>query len=138
MLYSLAVDGSGNVYVTGESAGSGTSRDYATIKYNSSGVQQWVARYNGPGNSNDFADYSLVVDGSGNVYVTGYSLGSGTLDDYATIKYNSSGVQQWVARYNGPGNNYDFATSLAVDGSGNVYVTGDKSQAVEHHMIMQQ
>ncbi|MBK6772394.1 MAG: SBBP repeat-containing protein [Ignavibacteria bacterium] len=122
--YSLAVDGSGNVYVTGYSAGSGTSSDYATIKYNSSGVQQWVARYNGPGNSYDEAT-SLAVDGSGNVYVTGYSIDSGTSSDYyATVKYNSSGVQQWVARYNGPGNSYDYAVSLAVDGSGNVYVTG--------------
>ena len=121
---SIAVDGSGNVYVTGNSVGSGTSTDYATIKYNSSGVQQWVARYNGPpGNSGDVAN-SIAVDGSGNVYATGNSYGSGTSSDYATVKYNSSGVQQWVERYNGPGNLGDKATSLEVDGSGNVYVTG--------------
>jgi uncharacterized delta-60 repeat protein len=121
--YSLAVDGSGNVYVAGGSYGNGTDYDYSTIKYNSSGVQQWVARYNGPGNSSDVAT-SLAVDGPGNVYVTGWSIGSGTNTDYATIKYNSSGVQQWVSRYNGPGNGSDGAYSLAVDGSGNVYVTG--------------
>ncbi|MCX6641413.1 MAG: SBBP repeat-containing protein [bacterium] len=121
--YSLAVDGNGNVYVTGYSYGSGTNRDYTTIKYNSAGVQEWVARYNGPGNSYDYA-YSLAVDGSGNVYVTGNSCGSGTYSDYATIKYNSAGVQEWVARYNGPYNSSDYARSLAVDGSGNVYVTG--------------
>lgn len=86
-------------------------------------TQEWVARYNGPGNSGEFAN-SLAVDGSGNVYVTGYSTGSGTSVDYATIKYNSSGVQQWVARYNGPGNGIDEASSIAVDGSDNVYVTG--------------
>lgn len=108
----LAIDEYGNVYVTGSSQGSGTSVDYATVKYNNSGIEEWVARYNGPGNSSDFAQ-ALSVDGSGNVYVTG-SSGS----DYATIKYNSSGTEQWVARY--PGDAY----SIAVDESGNVYVTG--------------
>jgi Beta-propeller repeat len=122
---SIAIDISGNVYVTGYSLGNGTGDDYLTIKYNSSGVQQWEARYNGPGNSNDAAN-QIKVDVSGNVYVTGYSrngLTAGT-EDYATIKYNSSGVQQWVSRYNGPGNGYDAAYNIAVDNSSNVYVTG--------------
>ncbi len=121
--WAVAVDASGNVYVTGASVGSGTGLDYATIKYNSSGIQQWVARYNGSGNSGDEAT-AIAVDGSGNVYVTGYSTGPASGYDYATIKYNSSGIQQWVARYDGPGNGTDLAFSIAVDGSGNVYVTG--------------
>ncbi|MBL0340042.1 MAG: hypothetical protein IPP71_03480, partial [Bacteroidetes bacterium] len=36
----------------------------------------------------------------------------GNSTDYATIKYNSSGAQQWIARYNGPGNSADHAHSL--------------------------
>ncbi len=120
---SIAVDGSGNIYVTGNSRVTGTGDDYATIKYNSSGVQQWVRIYNGSGDSTDYA-LSIAVDGSGNVYVTGLSTGSGTGYDYATIKYNSSGDLVWVKRYNGPGNSFDVASSIAVDGTGNVYVTG--------------
>lgn len=119
----LAVDGLGNIYVTGKSIGSGTGFDYATVKYNSNGVQQWVARYDGPANSDDEAR-AIAVDGSGNVYVTGASTGLGTSHDYATIKYNSNGIEQWVARYNGPGNWEDYAHALAVDNSGFVYVTG--------------
>ncbi|HEY8896649.1 MAG TPA: SBBP repeat-containing protein [Niastella sp.] len=119
----VAVDAAGNVYVTGSSTGVGTFADYATIKYNSAGVQQWVARYNGPGNFFD-EPADLAIDNAGNVYVTGYSGGVGGNDDYATIKYNSAGVLQWVSRYNGPGDSTDAATSLAVDDDGNVYVTG--------------
>ena len=122
--YAIAVDFYvGKVYVTGYSVGSGTGRDYATIRYSSAGAQEWIARYNGPGNSDDWAN-AIAVDGEGNVYVTGFSSDSGTGVDYATIKYNSSGVEQWVRRYHGPGNGDDKARSIAVDGSGNVYVTG--------------
>ena len=121
--FAIAIDSSRNVYVTGASAGSGTNLDYVTIKYNNEGVEQWVARYNGPGNEDDSAT-TISVDNLGNVYVTGYSYGSGTYDDYATIKYNNSGVEQWVARYNGPGNGSDIPDAIAIDSSGNVYVTG--------------
>ena len=87
------------------------------------GVDSWVARYNGPGNYTD-DPAAVAVDASGNVYVTGESSGQGGLIGYATIKYNSAGEEQWVARYNGPGNGNDSANAIVVDASGNVYVTG--------------
>jgi len=121
--YAIVVDGSGNVYVTGKSRGSGTSDDYATIKYYPNGDIDWVKRYDGPGNNQDVG-LAIAVDGSGNVYVTGRSIGSGTSFDYATIKYYSNGDTAWVRRYNVPGNSDDSAHALAVDGTGNVYVTG--------------
>jgi uncharacterized delta-60 repeat protein len=121
--YAIALDSSGNVYVTGESWGSGTERDYATVKYDTDGNQLWVQRYNGPGNDWDGA-YAIALDSSGNIYVTGYSYGSGTWVDYATVKYDSLGNQLWVQRYNGPGNYWDGAYAIALDSSGNVYVTG--------------
>ena len=123
MAEALIVDDLGNVYVTGQSTGSGTEYDYATIKYDTNGNELWVARYNGPWNAGDYA-YALAVDDLGDVYVTGFSNGSGTAGDYATIKYDSDGNELWVARYNGPGNTSDIADALAVDDFGNVYVTG--------------
>jgi len=77
-------------------------------------------RYNRQENSDDEA-YALVVDSSGNVYVTGYSYGLGTNNDYANNKYNVNGDTVWVHQYNGSGNSDDKATALAVNGSGNVY-----------------
>lgn len=121
----IAIDGSGNVYVTGPS-GLGPNYDYATIKYNSAGQEQWVARYNGPGNDYDYLN-AIAVDGAGNVYVTGESYDLGNNNAYATIKYNSAGHEEWVARYNGPGNRSAAASAIAIDSSSNVYVTGGSS-----------
>jgi len=119
----IAVDEEGNVYVTGYSYGSGTGSDCTTIKYNSNGLEQWVARYNGPDNGADNG-LDLVLDNETNVYVTGYSYGSGTDSDYITIKYNNAGEEQWVARYNGSKNIRDCACDMVVDNNGNIYVTG--------------
>jgi hypothetical protein len=119
----VAVDLSGNVFVTGPSYGLGTNSDFATIKYGADGNEEWVARYNGPGNYNDYAT-AVAVDPSGNVYVTGRSYGLGTNYDYATIKYSSDGNEEWVRRYNGPEDSDDGASDIALDSFGNVYVTG--------------
>ncbi|MCY7363416.1 MAG: SBBP repeat-containing protein [Ignavibacteria bacterium] len=122
--FSIAVDSFGNVYVTGYSYSNISNFDYATIKYNSAGILQWVTRYNGTANNTDFA-FKLAIDGSGNVYVTGWSRGAGTSgDDFATIKYNSAGAEQWVRIYNGSGDAADQPSSIVVDAFANVYVTG--------------
>jgi uncharacterized delta-60 repeat protein len=121
--HGIALDASGNVYVTGESKGSNTNIDYATVKYSPSGSQLWVKRYNGPVSYQDSA-YAIAVDVNGNVYVTGESKGNGSCTDYATIKYDFNGNQLWVKRYNGSANYYDTAYSIAIDSSGNIFVTG--------------
>jgi uncharacterized delta-60 repeat protein len=126
---SIVLDSEGNIYVAGHSYGNGTYSDYVTIKYNTAGIQQWVALYNGSMNYTDEAR-CLALDPDGNIYVTGDSWGTGTVSDYVTIKYNSNGVQQWLARYNGPGNGWDVAECVALDADGNVYVTG-KSDGIE-------
>ena len=111
------------IFLTGYSEGDGVGYDYATIRYNTSGYMQWAKRYNGPANGQDYAT-SLVVDDAGNTYVTGYSAGNGTSLDYATIKYNLAGTMQWLKRYDGVIHENDFAEDIAIDASGNVYITG--------------
>jgi len=119
----MEVDRYSNVYVTGFSSGSGTFNDYATVKYNSSGVEQWVARYDGPNHDFDNA-VALAVDTSGNVYVTGSSPGPNFLPQFTTVKYDSMGNEVWIERYRGPANAGDYPYAIAVDMSGNAYVTG--------------
>jgi len=119
----MAVDGSDNVIVTGSSRNSETNYDYATLEYSSEGVPLWTNRYNGSGNGYDWAS-AVVVDGSDNVIVTGYSRGSETNFDYVTIKYSSAGEGLWTNRYNGSGNGDDQALAVAVGRSNNVIVTG--------------
>jgi len=121
----IAVDGSGNAYVSGYSGGTFNNLDYLTVKYNANGDQQWTRYYNGTGAEEDVA-LAIGVDEFGNAYVTGHSLGQGSVFDYATVKYNTDGVQQWVERYNGPANSWDRAVDLEV-AFDNVYVTGNSN-----------
>jgi hypothetical protein len=122
--HSIAADRLNNVYVTGfVNDGPSTTKDYATIKYGNSGIEEWVRFYDGTGSANDVAE-SAAVDAAGNVYITGDSWGDTTNNDFATIKYTAQGDVQWVRRYNGQDNANDAALAMTVDRFSNVYVTG--------------
>ncbi|MFC2088949.1 SBBP repeat-containing protein [Calditrichota bacterium] len=146
----MAVDGSGNVYIIGNFQGSNIDFDPGTgtanlssngttdifvAKYNSSGEYQWAFNIGGTTGDNGI---SIAVDGSGNVYITGrftgtnvdFDPGTGThylssngWDDIYFAKYNTNGEYQWA--YSIGGSTYDFGLSIDVDGSGNVYITGN-------------
>ncbi len=118
----LKLDGAGNVYITGSSHGGTSKLDYATIKYNTSGQQQWLKRYTNTGINDTDAATGLDLDVFSNVYVTGYSKAPGSASyDYVTIKYHTNGTQLWLQRCN----EGDVPQSLDFDEAGNVYVTGE-------------
>ena len=127
----MVIDTLGNVYLTGGIlTPAEQTNNYATMKYNSSGILRWAKIYNGPGSNSVDEAIAVAVDIQGNVYVTGNSEEYGFLTDaYCTIKYDSSGNQLWVARYKNLPNGIDDPTAIAVDNQGNVYVTGS-SQSI--------
>lgn len=118
----IAIGSDNSVYVTGDSQRMGGGADYATIKYSSAGVEQWVSRYDGS-NGNDIAR-AIVLGSSGEAYITGSSAASNGQPDYATVRYDTNGGLDWVMRYNGPNNTLDEGNSICIDNAGGVYVTG--------------
>ncbi len=115
----LAIDSSGNFYLTGFSAHnfSGFSIDAAvTVKLNSSLAVQWSRAYALSGS--EPMGRGIGADSSGNVYVRVSAFGSA---NSRLIKYNSSGTLQWEREFT---DNLAIDGSLAVDSSGNSYVTG--------------
>jgi hypothetical protein len=125
--YSIATDGSG-VYVTGYSNpyASGTLYDIITIKYNAAtGDTAWIRKYNGPSDSADYGR-DIAVDGTGNVYIAGTSKGSGTGNDFVTIKYTSTGDTAWLRTWTNPDTIAgDAGWWVEYDPSGCVYVYGN-------------
>lgn len=119
----MFVDASGNIYVTGSSYNAASGYDIITRKYDNNGGVTWTATFNGSGNGTDVSA-ALVVDASGNVFVTGYSYRGGVNYDITTIKYTSAGAQSWQA-YSGNGTSaFDEGKDIAVDLNNDVIVTG--------------
>ena len=121
---SIAVDGSGNVYVCGYGLNSSNKNVQSISKYNNSGTIQWQNTLTDTYTSPSDAAYGIAVDSSGNVYVCGYGKTSGNVVQ-SISKYNTSGTIQWqrtlTDTYTFPS---DVAYGIAVDSSGNVYVCG--------------
>ncbi|MCC6864784.1 MAG: T9SS type A sorting domain-containing protein [Ignavibacteria bacterium] len=86
-------------------------------------VTVWSKAYNGPSNLQDSA-IGISVNSNGNVFVTGWSLGTGTSADIVTVRYNPvTGDTIWVNRYSGPTNLEDKVSAITSDNNA-VYVTG--------------
>ena len=145
--YSIAIDGSGNAYVTGYTTS--TDYDITTGAYQTTNAGIWnvfVTKLNATGTglvystyiggSDDGGGYSIAIDGSGNAYVMGYTNSTnypitpgayqtthaGNGDVFVT-KLNATGTGLDYSTYLG-GSGYDIGNSIAIDGSGNAYVTG--------------
>jgi hypothetical protein len=130
----VSPDGS-EVFVTGGSTGSTGTYDYTTVAYDpTSGDELWVKRYDGPRDAYDRAIAIGVSPDASEVFVTGYSKGSSSGYDYATVAYDAStGTKLWVKRYDGPANGHDYASALEVSPVGSqVFVTGTSNGSTNY------
>ena len=143
----IALDSSGNIYVAGYyentvdfGGGNITSNgswDAYLLKLNSSGTFQWVKSYGA--SSNDLGR-DVAIDSNDNIYLTGnfrgtVDFGGGDVSSNPSnnayiflVKFNSSGVFQWV--YTAGGTGVDDVRSLALDSSDNPYITGSFQSTV--------
>ncbi|MDH3445826.1 MAG: SBBP repeat-containing protein, partial [Deltaproteobacteria bacterium] len=141
----VAVDGSGNSFVTGFFNGTATfgagepnetmltssngSDDIFVAKFDSTGALLWAKKAGGSGLDRGSG---IALDGSGSSYATGFFSGIATFEstsltsagdwDVFLAKYDSSGTLVWAKRAGG--SNRDRSFSVAVDGLGNSYVSG--------------
>jgi len=121
----IAVSSTGDAFVTGYARNGSGNDDFLTVRLRGSdGMVLWEIPFNGPASGKDRAS-DIAIDDSGDVLVTGTSRGTGGNDDFHTAKLAASdGAVLWEARYNGPANDSDTPSGLAVDPAGNVVVTG--------------
>jgi uncharacterized repeat protein (TIGR02543 family) len=148
--FGIAVDGSGNAYVTGYTSSwdfPNTSGCYDTspgditdaflTKIDSTGALLYSTYLGGWGYDRG---YGIAVDGSGNAYITGYTNASdfptttgaydtshnGDYDIFVTkIDPAGNGTNDLLySTFLGGSGDYDYGEGIAVDGSGNAYVTG--------------
>jgi len=147
---SIAVDGSGNAYVAGDTASGdfpvtggafdttpNGGRDAFVAKLNAAGTGLVYATYLGGSADECFTDAcDVTVDADGNAYLTGatqsadFPFTGGAFDttynggwDAFVVKLNSAGSARAYATFLG-GSSDDYGMGIALDGDGNAYVAG--------------
>jgi uncharacterized delta-60 repeat protein len=135
--FKLEIDGSGNVYVLGNTDSNPlflVNEDILLVKYSSSGVQQWVKQYNGVANLEDDPS-DLCYLPSGKIVLTG-STNNSANDDIVTIAYNTSGTQIWLKTFVGIGGGKDEPAEIEFDNNENLYISGKTSIGLNNDGVL--
>jgi hypothetical protein len=121
----IALDGNGNIYITGGSQISASNWNYTTIKYDANGTLIWTQQY-------DYAnlrDVAVNIEVSNNaVIVTGASANTPQEWDYATLHYDENGVLQNTERTASGITGFDQPMDMVQDANGYIYITGRGTQ----------
>jgi hypothetical protein len=119
----FAVDQAGNSFTGGSVAATTSNQDAAVVKISSSGSLQWLASYNGAANNYDQA-YALMLDNSGNVYISGLTTLNSSTTDILTARFSPSGALHWSKTYDNGLNEDDYSFCMTLDGFNNVITSG--------------
>ncbi len=123
-LIRMAIDAGNNVYVTGNSLNSPLNRyEIATLKYNSSLVQQWAKRTT---NADGWDLVNWITVGTNNdVFIEGSRVKAGQGFNFYTVRYNAAtGDTIWTIMENGTANGNDYGSGVVCSDSQRVYITG--------------
>ena len=153
----IAVDGFGNAYVVGSTWSSNFPTRNALQSVKKASDDIFVTKLNAAGNGFVFSTFiggsgrdagtGVALDSFGNVYIVGITSSSDfpvanpvqssyagplpangeNFGDTAVVKLDSTGHPVYSTYLGGSG--YDRATGIAVDGSGNAYITGGTSSS---------
>lgn len=129
----LHVDNSGNVFISGYLSTTTNDKDVVVRKYNSAGVLQWEAEYNGHASGKDEGK-AIEVNAAGEVYVGATSF-TGHSDDLLLLKYTNSGSLEWETGFNGIANKHDAALDLALDDDENIIITGSSEHLLSTRFV---
>jgi hypothetical protein len=129
--HGIALDSAGNVVIGGEifvteGVPQATTRRMFVAKYDAEGNLLWSkiqpSRTRNDRKTGDFT--AIAVDPQGNVILTGYGQSSGNQWDYLIYRFRPNGELAWFKNYGSPSGLIDELQGLALDDTGNVYVTG--------------
>lgn len=119
------IDSSGNIYIVGQNTNSGSPTLGVLAKFNSSGTNQFLHLHSGTTTSLGCSISSVSTDSSGNSYVCGYYITSGTIKTGFIAKFNSAGIIQWQRSLTANTSYNTQCFSIVIDSTASdVYVTG--------------
>ena len=132
--YDIAVGSDGNVYLTAFSfASAQDGYEILVMKIDPALNIFWLAHINGTDNSFNEFPVDLILDPSNNVHILARIQNVGTGTDFATVKLNSLGQEQWREEFDA-GNGQDIPEDMVLDDQGNVYVTGRAAEGLRRRV----
>jgi hypothetical protein len=119
-VYSTQLDSTDKIIMVG-SQQSNSDNDIFTIKWDTAGVLSWTKSYDGNIQPYDIPS-SIVLDSTGNVYISGISYGSATGSDAVIYKFSPGLTQLWQTTYKGIGFNNNQPAIIKLDSMQNIFL----------------